>query len=166
MFTRLAYAFLGKPAPQGDLYAIPGLEGFRSGVKLAMNVFLFDNSAGRRKWPDEMGIGVGSDAEPESDEEYTGRLPLEYGVAKTKEAILKLHPELKAAWGKSLGYYLMFLESQILLDVLLKLVEKGIVALPLHDGIIISESHRETGKEVMLEVAKEISGIDIPVTQK
>ena len=46
MFTRLAYAEVGAVPPGGDLYAIPGLEGYRSGVKLAMNCFLFDG--GRR----------------------------------------------------------------------------------------------------------------------
>ena len=37
--------------PSGDLYAIPGLEAYRSGVKLAFNVFLFDRKGSRRKWP-------------------------------------------------------------------------------------------------------------------
>ena len=39
MFTRLAYAELGATPPAGDLYAIPGLEAYRSGVKRAMNCF-------------------------------------------------------------------------------------------------------------------------------
>ena len=43
MFTRLAYAHLSQPAPEGDVYAIPGLEGYRDGVKLAMNCFVFDD---------------------------------------------------------------------------------------------------------------------------
>jgi hypothetical protein len=38
MFTRLAYAEVGAVPPEGDLYVIPGLEGYRSGVKLAMRV--------------------------------------------------------------------------------------------------------------------------------
>jgi hypothetical protein len=53
MFTRLAYAHLGARPPElDDLYAIPGLEGYRKGVKKAMNCFLFDNGP-RRSWPSE-----------------------------------------------------------------------------------------------------------------
>ena len=64
MFARLAYAEMGKEAPEGDLYAFPGLEGFRSGVKLAFNIFLFDGTGRRSKWPaGKMGIGVGNDAD-------------------------------------------------------------------------------------------------------
>jgi hypothetical protein len=55
--------------PSGDLYALPGLEAYRSGVKLAFNVFLFDRRGSRRKWPkDEMGIGVGTDADARTAE--------------------------------------------------------------------------------------------------
>ena len=51
MFARLAYAHVGAVAPSGDLYAISGLEGYRSGVKLAFNVFLFDGKGLRKAWP-------------------------------------------------------------------------------------------------------------------
>src|SRR5208282_6029191 len=67
MFARLAYAHLGIEAPSGDLYAIPGLESYRSGVKLAFNILLFDGKGQRRKWPEVMGIGVGTDAEAKRD---------------------------------------------------------------------------------------------------
>ncbi len=60
MFTRLAYAEIGATPPEGDLYAIPGLQGYRSGVKLAMNTLLFDGGP-RRSWPSEVGVGVGDD---------------------------------------------------------------------------------------------------------
>jgi hypothetical protein len=45
MFARLTYAHIGAVPPSGDLYAIPGLEDYRSGVKLAFNIFLFDRLA-------------------------------------------------------------------------------------------------------------------------
>jgi hypothetical protein len=63
MFARLAYAYLGVEAPTGDLYAIPGMEDYRSGVKLAFNVLLFDGKGQRKKWPEVMGIGLGNHAD-------------------------------------------------------------------------------------------------------
>ena len=126
MFTRLAYAEIGATPPQGDLYAIPGLEGYRSGVKLAMNTLLFDGGP-RRSWPSEVGVGVGddddaTDAHSEAAS-FQARLPKGLGVATTKKAILGVHPALKQAWGRSLGYRLMFMESDILIAVLQSLAE-------------------------------------------
>jgi hypothetical protein len=122
MFTRLAYAEIGAQPPEGDLYAIPGLEGYRSGVKTAMNCFLFD-AGRRRKWPSDMGVGVGDDHDASTNPEgevasFKGRLPHGWTVVRTRTAILKVHPALADAWDRQLGFRLMFLESQILLAVL------------------------------------------------
>ena len=43
-----------------------GAEGYRSGIKLAMNCFLFDGG-NRSIWPEELGVGVGSDQDAEGD---------------------------------------------------------------------------------------------------
>jgi hypothetical protein len=40
MHPRLAYAEAGAEPPQGDLYAIPGLEAHRDGVKAAMSAMI------------------------------------------------------------------------------------------------------------------------------
>ena len=50
MFAMLAYASKGVQPPQGDPYAIPGLEDHRDAVKLGVNALLFDQHA-RRQWP-------------------------------------------------------------------------------------------------------------------
>jgi hypothetical protein len=169
IFTRLAYAEIGKVPPEGDLYAIPGLEGYRSGVKMVMNTLLFDDHANRKSWPSKIGIGVRSDHDAETTDDdvgYEGHLPTGYGVAKTKKAILKVHPHLKTVWGTSMGYYLMFVESEILMAVMLELADAGVVALGLHDGVIVGRSSTEIAEEVMKRVAHKTSGLDIPVSVK
>jgi hypothetical protein len=171
MFTRLAYAEVGATPPEGDLYAIPGLEGYRSGVKLAMNTFLFDEGGSRRSWPSVMGVGVGDDHKASADPtsvaaSLDARLPKGYGVTRTKTAILQAHPALKAAWGRRLGYRLMFIESQILISVLLDLASHGIPALPIHDGLMVAQSMKDAAKEVMTQQARLMTGIAIPVTEK
>jgi len=170
MFTRLAYAEVGAIPPEGDLYAIPGLEGYRSGVKLAMNCFLFDGGF-RRSWPGTLGVGVGDDEDAASDPGGVGtafdaRLPKGWGVAKTKQTILRVHPCLMEAWGRQLGYRLMFQESQILIAVLQELASRNVLALGLHDGLLVGVSDKGVAKDVMIRAASAATGTTIPVTEK
>jgi len=167
MFSRLAYADVGATPPDGDLYAIPELTGYRSGVKMAMNMMLFDN-APRRSWPKELGVGVGADADAAADStsaaaQYEARLPEGWTVKRTKEAILRVHPCLKDAWGRRLGYSLMFRESEMLLAVLQDLAAIGIPALGLHDGLIVAASRAVTARGIMERRAIEMVGVPIPV---
>jgi hypothetical protein len=58
MFTRLATPGSGPIHRPVTCMPSPGLEGYRDGVKLAINAFLF--TRGRKQgWPKEMSIGVG-----------------------------------------------------------------------------------------------------------
>ncbi|HRF09997.1 MAG TPA: hypothetical protein PL193_15325 [Xanthobacteraceae bacterium] len=165
MFTRLAYGRLGMEPPKGDLYAIAGAENHRSGIKMAMNTFLFDTHARRSAWPKEMGVGVGSDSEPR-DPAFEARLPAGWTVGRTRKAILRCHPALEEAWGKALGYRLMFDESRVLLLALNRLMTKSIPALGMHDGLLVQRSKLEIAKAIMAKAAKEIAGVDIPVEEK
>jgi hypothetical protein len=172
MFARLAYAHLGIEAPSGDLYAIPDLERYRSGVKLAFNVLLFDGKGQRTKWPEVMGIGLSDDADAKRDPnsraaQCDGLLPAGWEDPKRlRDAILEKHPALKKAFGRGLGYGLMFTESQVLMAVLLELMQRGIVALPMHDGLLCARSRKEEVAEVMRKKAIEITGAVLPVEEK
>jgi hypothetical protein len=176
MFARLAYARLGEVAPEGDLYAIPALEGFRSGVKLAFNVFLFDGKGLRTKWPAAMGVGVGDDGARDGDDHqaddsvhsgYDGLLPAGWeDPQRLRRAILGRHPALGKAFGRRLGYDLMFTESRVLMVVLAELMERGIVALPLHDGLMVARSRMLEAREVMRESVLQVAGVGIPVMEK
>jgi hypothetical protein len=168
MFTRLAYADVEAIPPDGDLYEIPGAKGYRSGVKMAMNTFLFDGGV-RRSWPRDLGVGVGNDADAAMHPDgvatkYESRLPGGWTVKKTKEAILSVHPSLKQAWGRQLGYQLMFRESQILMAVLQQLTANSIPALGLHDGVLVAASKGEEAAAVMRATAIKMTGIAIPVS--
>lgn len=167
MFTRLAYAHVGATPPEGDQYAIPELDGYRSGIKMAMNAFLFDGGP-RRSWPSALGVGVGTDADASSDPTslaaaYEARLPEGWDVRRTKAAILRVHPHLKNAWDRRLGYVLMFRESEILVAVLKDLAAISIPALGLHDGLIVAASDAAGAREVMERRAIELTGVQIPV---
>lgn len=172
MFCRLAYAELGQTPPEGDLYAVPGLEGYRSGVKLALNTLFWDDHRNRKAWPEAMGVGVGDDVAARERPNgpaahYQGRLPPGWNsVLRLTTAILDRHPGFHDALGRAIGATLMFRESQIMMAVLGELMRLGIVALPLHDGLMVPMSGVTQAKTVMERVAEEMTGLPFPVVEK
>jgi hypothetical protein len=149
MFARLAYARLGLVAPSKDLYDLTGhLEGYeaqhRKGVKLAFSTLLF---------------GGGSKLPPEVKD----KLPPKATMAKVKAAIQALHPELTPLLGSHVGYELMFQESQILMEALGRLFSQGIVALGLHDAVMVPKTKETVARQIMGDASQKISGIRLPV---
>ncbi len=151
MYPRLAYLKAGLRPPEGDLYAVPGLEApeYRDGVKGMMNTLLFSEGHKAR-------IPSG----------FKASLPKSWTAAKVKAAILARHPDLEPILETGIGMKLMFMESQILIGVLLGLMERGIVALPMHDGIMVAVSKASQAKTVMEDVAAEETGYRLPVSEK
>lgn len=172
MFTRLAYADMGLPAPDGDLYAVPGLEDYRDGVKLAMNCLLFDETKKRRSWPNDLRQGYATDvidateADLMEDDAKEGKLPDGWTVSRTKKAILSVHPALGQAWGRGLGYRVMWQESEILMAVLRELMDRGIPALGLHDGLLVPVSGTEVALQAMRRASKQVVGVELPCAVK
>jgi hypothetical protein len=154
MFARLAYARVGHEPLEGDLYDLTGLlEGYdrtnedhRDGVKQSFNSLLNGGRAGSRDLYDLL---------PE------GSTP-----KKVREAVRAKHPALAPILETTVGMNLMFTESEVLLRVLERLMEQGIVALPIHDGLMVAQSHAEAAGKVMKSIAQEMVGIPMPVVVK
>ena len=51
-----------------------------------------------------------------------------------------------------IGHYLQYLESQILIKVLLGLKDLGIHALPIHDAVVVGRAWVDMSKELMEQV--------------
>lgn len=149
MFARLAYANVMVEPPPGDLYAIPGLEPYRPAVKLLINAMFFDEHR-RRSWPHEGGIEI----------------PPEWSVGKARRAILERHPALDCCFGVGLGHTFMFKESEIILTVLDELREMNVVALNLHDGVIVAHSDVDIVRATMTSVSERLTGRALPVAVK
>ncbi|MCX5580786.1 hypothetical protein [Kaistia terrae] len=158
MFPRLAYSHAGVSAPDGDLYAIPGLEGHRRAVKMAMNCLLMDDFH-RSAWPKELVTSA-------DDSDATAILPPGWTVKRTKDAILRKHPALRPCFGAGIGLMLMHTESQILIHVLEEMKAKKLVALGLHDGLLLPRSRAEEGRMMMEVASREVTCTSIPVTLK
>ncbi|WP_260693845.1 hypothetical protein [Rhizobium leguminosarum] len=149
MFIHLAYRRQGAEPPEGDLYAIPGLEGYRKIVKRLMVSLFFRNSKAQR-----LPSGT-KDALPEG-----------WSMARLKAAASDIHSPIASLFDTNVGFELMALESEILVGILLELASKGIAALPMHDGIMIAESHKEIAIEAMRTVSRLKAGREVPVVEK
>lgn len=149
MFIQLAYCLQGLQPPSGDLYAIPGLEEHRKAVKSLMVSLFFRNAEARR-------LPAGSKE----------ALPLGWSMERLKAAAAALHPAIAHLFDTNVGFELMALESEILVDILIELASKGVAALPMHDGIMVAANHKEMAVETMRNVSALKAGQSLPVVEK
>ena len=148
MALRLAYSLAKAPIHFEDAYALPGrTDAARDAVKKLINVML--NTPTSKSWNVPKRI-----RNLYKDEDIQNTLISE---------INSFHKPISHLFGKSNGMKFMFMESEILVDVLLELNNEGIVALPIHDCILVKESAQKTAKEVMLRVFKQHTNLDATV---
>ncbi|MGR9131738.1 hypothetical protein [Rhizobium leguminosarum] len=153
---RIAYASTGIEPPSGDLYAIPGLEEHRAGVKNAFNA-LFN----RR--PTETGQAF----IPRLPRGTRLKMPAGWTGKLFLEAARQFHPAIAHLFGKpDVGLEFMKLEADMMLETLRRLREVGCVGLPLHDGLMCGKQYREEAIKVMQEVSQVFLGWATPVTEK
>ena len=79
-------------------------------------------------------------------------------------AIQKKHSVIYPLMTSNLGMQLFRKESDILVDVLLTLQKHDVVALPIHDAVLVADEDKETAVTVMKDVFKEYTGITPEVT--
>ena len=79
-------------------------------------------------------------------------------------AVERRHPAIYPQMTSGIGMQLFRKESDILIDVLITLQARGIVALPVHDAVIVMDEHHLLTTEIMKEVFKRHTGITPEVT--
>lgn len=145
----LLYALAGKECPLEDAYDIPGPwpNGIhREGFKTLFNSLLFIDQPLTRK--------------PQG----TARLLPKRSVQELTRRMEEVHQSISHYFHTNIGHRLFSLESAILVRVLLKARSQGIVALPIHDAIIIPAHYKEQGCEIMKTVFKEYMGRQVKVS--
>jgi hypothetical protein len=158
MGVRLAYHFIGEVPPIGDLYMIPGLlPESRAGVKILLNALMFPEHELRSFPLDDDGESV---AEKFNVEDRAK------GFRYILNAIKSAHPAIVDLFGTGVGYHLQFIESQVLVNILLALAKADVVALPLHDAIVVAEPQAEIAKGVIAWITEWGLGQALPVEQK
>lgn len=159
MHLMLAYAEAGKRVPHGDLYDLTrrGHErhdwhALREGRKQLVSV-MFMSKKPLRQWPG---------ATPREREDIRSCFPKGTRVKDEIAAIRERHKAIADWFECGRGLSLQRTESDILVAVLLKLIARGITALPIHDAVLVARSHGETAQRIMEAEAKRVTGAKIP----
>lgn len=149
MYVHLAYALVGAAVPAGDPYDIPGLEEHRSAVKKAMASLFFRDGTMRRL--------AG---------ELRDLLPAGWTAKRLTAAMVDRHPAIAHVLGTNIGPRLANAESRILVAVLLRLLSERVVALPIHDCVLVPGRHKEAARAAMLQESERLVGTELPVEEK
>jgi hypothetical protein len=148
MFIRLGCIKAGiKLDAETYPYGLPGLN--RDAVKTVMLAMMFADKP-RSKLPPEA----------------AKMLPKGMTMASIREAIAKHRPEIMPIFEKGWGLQLMHRESEVMMALLEALKEKRIVALPMHDGVMMQRSRATVAQRVMNSVSEEMLGTVLPVKRK
>ena len=136
--------------PSGDLYdlsehGIPVT--CRPGIKKVMQAIINSPKVPRRL--------------PKGSREH---FPSRINLRDILSAVEKKHPVIFPLMTSGIGMQLFRKESDILVEVLEALRSEGIVALPVHDAVIVMEEHKQTTITITKKVFKDHTGITPQVT--
>jgi hypothetical protein len=155
MNVHLGYFLAGELPPPGDLYNLTDFlcsyedkPEWRKPVKKFLNSIWFCQ---RKQWPRD--IWFPGDTKKKRRFEYND----------VYRAIVKKHPDLKRVFTRPLiGFQMARLESDILIDILLRLKARGIVGLSVHDGLLVAQSQVGAARQILDGVTQERLGFRIP----
>ena len=150
MSLAILYGLTGAKPPEGDLYDLSA-EGistdYRKGIKTVIQALI--NSS---KVPTKMPKGVRK------------HIPARYSISDILKAVERKHPVIYPQMTSGIGMQLFRKESDILVDVLETLWSENIVALPVHDAVIVMDEHHLQATKIMKEVFEGHTGITPEVT--
>lgn len=150
MHLRLAYAIAGKKPPPGDLYDFTGEDHLRDDwptlrvARKRLVSALITAKGPLKQWP-----GSPSERQQIRAAFLAGTKPRD-----AMNAIKQHHHAVAAEWfenGRNL--ILHRIESDILVTVLWRLAERNIIALPIHDSVIVRHDLAEIAQRIMEEEA-------------
>ncbi len=147
MGPRILYGLAKAAPPHEDAYLLPELEEHRGGVKLIFNSLLFSSKPLTR-----MPKGVRQ------------AFPKYVSVKEVVRLIHETHPALKKFFHTNIGHRVQFLESETMVALLLALQDQDIVALPIHDAVIVPRPSKTTVIQTMLSIFHQYTGIEGLVT--
>lgn len=148
--VRLMYAHAGVTPTFQDAYAVPGFENHREGVKKLMGAML--NSSKRLLRIPQGLKGLLPHKLTVDGKDLGGK------IEALTQAVLDFHRPVAHLFYQGQGLHGMFKESEIMVKVLLSLIDQQITALPIHDGLLVGESHADKAKAAMLAAFEEVTG--------
>lgn len=140
---KIAYGLYGASILDSDAYTLPSGKYNRKDIKTIFSAMIYADKPLNRF--------------PKGTKEAFER---RVKFADVSNEILAYHHPIKHLFGIGLGLKLMFIESQILMTALLECKNRGIVALPVHDALIVAESNKDMAKEIMLSTFRKITNTE------
>lgn len=147
LFPRLAYTLVKAKPPSGDLYVYQTVPGDRDGWKKLTNALLFAAKP-MKSWPTE------------TKNHFSSEVKLSTAIGAIKEK----HAQIAAYLEQGVGYHLMRIESDLLIKILARLRAEDIVALPLHDSVLVAKPFAARAKRMMEAEFKRHTGSAALVT--
>jgi hypothetical protein len=147
MMATTLYALAGHGLPDRDAYTIPGYEAHRQAMKKLFAAMVHSGTE-LRHFPEDL---------PES-------LTQGRSYREVSEAVLSAHAPIRDFFYRGMGMGAMFHESCILVDVLLRLIDHEITALPIHDAVMVPKRQLKTTVDTMKEAFKDRFGFHPNVT--
>jgi len=151
MGVRLMYAHAGVVPHFEDAYAIPGLEQHREGAKKLINAMLNASKPlarapkGTRELLPVRVVVNGHDI-------GGGHIDL------LTKLVTDFHQPVAHLFYQGMGLRGMRQESDIMVRVLLNLIDQGVTALPIHDGLLVAESRAALAETAMLAAFQAVTG--------
>lgn len=146
---RILYSIAGHKPPFEDLYDIWGYGINRPGIKKVMNAMIFASDTLNRF--------------PKGTRKLFSQ---SYKVGDVVEEIEKRHPLIRNLFHRGIGHDVQFTESEIMVEVLLTLMDQNVVALPIHDAVMVPASKASMAKDVMLSIVRNRTGLEGIVTEE
>jgi hypothetical protein len=140
MGPHLLYAHAKQTPNFGDAYDLPGLTAYREGVKKVFNAMLFEDCSNPRT---QMPKGARQ------------LIPKRISYREVADAIKLKHRPIAHLLGTEVGHQIMYRESEIMVEVLLNLAYRDVVALPIHDAVLVKFSDVQVTKDVMETVSRD-----------
>jgi hypothetical protein len=149
----LAHGLAGVPLPdKQDLFDFPGL--MRDAVKLWHNAFINNGAKNLGNWPS----GTPQDIRSQSRKEIRSALLGAYPFLGDVRALLSV-PEDQP---KLCGEVLTAMEARAVLGATFELMEHGILALPVHDSLVVQARNIDIVRETMARHYRETAKI-VPI---
>lgn len=150
MGLRTLYAIEGRTPPEGDLYAIPGLETVdRDGGRKALVSAMISSDRPLTRWPKDTKAFV----------------PKFMSVGDATALVQRHHHAVAHHFGAASWGVVQRIESDIIVSVVLECADRGFVVLPVHDGLVIPRSRMGEIRRVMEQAFMRRTGSDhlIPI---
>ena len=126
-----------------DCYGISGYERYRNGIKKVFNAMTFADKPMTR-FPK----GVN-----QLFKEVTR-------FQEVSDAIQRSHSGIAHKFYIGIGHYLQYLESQVLVKLLLGLKDLGVHALPIHDAVLVGRTWVDMSRQLMEQVFLDMTNVE------